>query len=129
MDNRTAKLKTAITKLESTIWQMKQQIDDAIFADWKEMEGKYYLVETFPANGKVHFIVYHIISVEKELLVYKYGELEDGYCATHRLKSFGEPGYKSWTEISKEEFNQKIKGLQDLDKEKKNEGVKDDGRF
>ena len=62
--------------------------------------------------------VYHVISVEKEEIIYRYGDLENKYVATHKREMCGEPGYKKWSEISKKEFEKKIKNFEDLDKTK-----------
>lgn len=116
MKNKTTILNERIKELENTIWQLKEQEKDTILKDWKEKEGKYFLVESFSVQGKTYVYLYHVISIKQKELIYKYANLENGYTATHKLNSFGEPGYKSWTEISKKEFQNKIKGLEDLDK-------------
>lgn len=119
--NSYDKLMNEIRALEATIDNLKEQRDDCILRDWLIKLGKYYIVWGFSSNEPIY--VYHIISVKKDELIYRYASLTDKFVAKHILKSFGECGYRKWELLTRKEFEKMIEGFEDLDEEKT--GVKE----
>ena len=112
--NRENKSLVEIEDKEREIYLLKQNLMNLRYLDFKDMEGRYYFIECFPHNGKKTILVYYIISVEENKIIYEYGDIENQFIAKHEVNCLFKRGYKSWKEITKKEYEKYIKGFQDI---------------
>ena len=74
------------------------------FIDWKKKEGKYFLVK----GSKKEIFYCHVLKVTEELKRIEY--IDKQSCAIDEITDpEEEPGFKSWLEISKEEYQKHLK--------------------
>jgi len=89
------KLKKENTKLEKE-YNLKYN-----FVAWKKLEGKYFLVKGF----KNELFYCHVIEVNENKKKYEYIDMsEETYSVEEITDPKEEPGYKSWTEVGKDEY-------------------------
>lgn len=113
--NRERKMLEEIELRKTEIRMLEEQIINLRYLDLKEMEGKYYLVDGYTKDARY---VHHIILIEKEKMVFEYGDLDAKYIARSEYSFLIQLGYKKWTEITKKQYLSKIKGFEDLRGEK-----------
>lgn len=114
--SRESKILEEIRLKEQEINRLKDSIEILRLQDWKEKEGKYWLVETFPVNGKTNFYIYHIIEVKINRFILEYVCLTNKYITRNEYNFVIEPCYMKWTEVTKKEFDKEC-----LKVEKKND--------